>query len=218
MTHAHAWGPYGQKDEGEGSSGWGGPWDNNNDNGGSPTLTGVDNTDDIATTTVIATAAAYNGGGYGGPGYGGGGGGGGGSGIGNGNGNGPGGGFPGSSSPVSANPGFDVQRATRFREIHGILAAVAMVGLFPVGAVLVRVVPGRLAWVAHALTQAVAYVVFVAAAALGLYLVSMVRIPPDGASLVSHFLPLSAHGLAPLPVLLVVSGLVVLALPIQGLI
>ena len=99
----------------------------------------------------------------------------------NGNGN----GFGGPSSSSSLGPGFDVQRATQLRMIHGILASVAFVGLFPIGAVLVRVVPGPLAWVVHALTQTLAYVMFVAAAVLGLYLVSMVKIPPNGASLVS---------------------------------
>ena len=76
----------------------------------------------------------------------------------------------------SGSPAFDYQSAEYFREIHGILAAVAIVGLFPLGAVLVRVVPGRFAWLVHALTQVVGYITFVAAAVLGLYLVSLVKI------------------------------------------
>ena len=176
--------PYGGVYDGNGASDWGGPWNNYNGNGrGPPTPTSVNDNGNIVATSVVTTTAvaAYNGGGHG-PNYGSG------SGIGdnsgNSNGNGNGNGFGGSSSS-SLGPGFDVQRATQLRMIHGILASVAFVGLFPIGAVLVRVVPGPLAWVVHALTQTLAYVMFVAAAVLGLYLVSMVKIPPNGASLVS---------------------------------
>ena len=186
VAKSYAWDPYGGIHEGGGTSGWGGPWNNYNGNGGGrPTPTSVnDNGNNVATVAVTTTAAtaAYDGGGHG-PNYGSGSGIGGNSGNGNGNGNGN--GFGGSSSSSSFGPGFDVESATHLRTIHGILAAVAFVGLFPVGAVLVRVVPGRFTWIIHALTQALAYVMFVGAAVLGLYLVSMVKIPPNGASLVS---------------------------------
>ena len=178
--------PYGGVYDGNGVSDWGGPWNNYNGNGrGPPTPTSVNDNGNIVATSVVTTTAvaAYNGGGHG-PNYGSGSGIGDNSGNSNGNGNGNGNGFGGSSSS-SLGPGFDVQRATQLRMIHGILASVAFVGLFPIGAVLVRVVPGPLAWVVHALTQTLAYVMFVAAAVLGLYLVSMVKIPPNGASLVS---------------------------------
>lgn len=71
--------------------------------------------------------------------------------------------------------GFDIDEASRVRAIHGTLAAVAMVALFPVGSVLVRLMPGRLALWTHAVTQLVATAVYVAAAGLGLHLVRMVQ-------------------------------------------
>ncbi|KAK8089030.1 hypothetical protein PG997_003991 [Apiospora hydei] len=71
------------------------------------------------------------------------------------------------------------------RQIHGILAAIAFVGLFPIGAILMRVVPGRFTWIIHGVFQILAYGLYVAAAALGIRLVRLVRIPPDGASMLS---------------------------------
>lgn len=70
------------------------------------------------------------------------------------------------------------------RQIHGILAAIAFVGLFPIGAILMRVIPGRFTWIVHGVFQTLAYGLYVAAAALGIRLVRLVRIPPDGASMV----------------------------------
>jgi hypothetical protein len=79
---------------------------------------------------------------------------------------------------------FDYSRAMQLRQIHGVLAAIAFVGLFPMGSILLRVVPGRLAWIVHAAIQMLGYVVYIAAAALGLYLVSMIRIAQNGESMV----------------------------------
>ncbi|RYP72467.1 hypothetical protein DL770_007969 [Monosporascus sp. CRB-9-2] len=95
--------------------------------------------------------------------------------TGNGNGN----GFQG------GRPDFPSGDAMHYREIHGILAAIAFVGLFPLGSIFVRVIPGRFAWIVHAITQTVAYIVFIGAAVLGLYLVNTIRIPPNGASLLA---------------------------------
>ncbi|KAF2995751.1 hypothetical protein E8E14_003201 [Neopestalotiopsis sp. 37M] len=81
--------------------------------------------------------------------------------------------------------GIDYAAATRYRTAHGALAALAFVGLFPIGAIVMRLVPGRLTWLVHGIFQLVAYAVFISAAALGIYLVRMVRIPPDGRSLLS---------------------------------
>lgn len=81
--------------------------------------------------------------------------------------------------------GIDYAAASRYRTAHGALAALAFVGLFPIGAIVMRLVPGRLTWLVHGIFQLVAYAVFISAAALGIYLVRMVRIPPDGRSLVS---------------------------------
>ncbi|KAH9999727.1 hypothetical protein F4779DRAFT_154251 [Xylariaceae sp. FL0662B] len=89
-------------------------------------------------------------------------------------------------------PGFDVREASRLRTIHGILAAVAFAVLFPVGSVFMRTVPGPLAWLVHAATQITAYLLYVAAAGLGLYLVSVVRMPPGGTSLL-NMASMNAH-------------------------
>ncbi|KAK3303152.1 uncharacterized protein B0T15DRAFT_539360 [Chaetomium strumarium] len=69
---------------------------------------------------------------------------------------------------------FDPERAMKVRRIHGILAAVAMIVLFPSGSILMRVIPGPLAIWVHGMTQLVAFVLFTAAAAMGLGLVQEV--------------------------------------------
>jgi len=73
----------------------------------------------------------------------------------------------------------------RARAIHGILAALAMVVLFPAGSIFMRVIPGRFAIWIHGLAQLVAYVVYIAAVGLGLYLVREVQIPFGDGNLVS---------------------------------
>ncbi|KAL2256513.1 hypothetical protein VTK26DRAFT_1558 [Humicola hyalothermophila] len=83
-------------------------------------------------------------------------------------------------------PPFDIDEATRVRAVHGMLAAAAMVALFPGGAVLMRVLPGRLALWAHALAQMVALCVLVAGVAMGIRLVRIVRLPfVEGGSILS---------------------------------
>jgi hypothetical protein len=82
-------------------------------------------------------------------------------------------------------PGFDVTTATRYRTIHGILACLAFAVLFPIGAIFMRLVPGRFAIWIHAATQVVAYIVFIAGAALGFWMIQQVQIPFAGGSLVS---------------------------------
>ncbi|KAK7907995.1 hypothetical protein PG985_015298, partial [Apiospora marii] len=105
----------------------------------------------------------------------------GGSGSGQGGGEGGGNGF----GPFQDGAGFDIDQAMSIRQIHGILAAIAFVGLFPVGAILMRLLPGRLTWIIHGVFQILAYCVYIAAAALGILLVRLVRIPPDGASMLT---------------------------------
>jgi hypothetical protein len=78
--------------------------------------------------------------------------------------------------PFGAGLGFDVDRATYIRNIHGILAAVAFVGIFPSGAILMRVVPGRFTIWIHAVLQLLGYATFIAAAGLGIYMVKLVNI------------------------------------------
>lgn len=75
---------------------------------------------------------------------------------------------------------FDITQAMNYGRIHGILAALAFVVLFPVGSVLMRVVPGRFAIWAHAAAQVLGFGTYVAAAGLGIYLVTIVRTPAGG--------------------------------------
>lgn len=60
----------------------------------------------------------------------------------------------------------------------------AFVILFPVGAMAMRLIPGRSALWLHGITQVVAYISFIAAVGLGIWLVQEVRIPVAGGSLV----------------------------------
>lgn len=88
--------------------------------------------------------------------------------------------FGGSGGSRGSRAGFDVESAMSYRRIHGILAAAAMVLLFPIGSILLRVLPGRVGFWAHAIFQALALCVYIAGAALGIRLVQMVRIPNFG--------------------------------------
>lgn len=63
------------------------------------------------------------------------------------------------------------------RIAHGVLASLAFVFFFPVGAIVVRIIPGRLAVWAHVAIQMFAYVLFIIAAGLGFYMLRKVDIP-----------------------------------------
>lgn len=65
--------------------------------------------------------------------------------------------------------GYD--SAARARAAHGVLACLAFVILFPLGAVSLRVIPGRWSYHAHWVVQMLAWVLYVAAFALGVDLV-----------------------------------------------
>lgn len=96
---------------------------------------------------------------------------------GNGNGNNGGAGFA----------GFDISAATRYRWIHGILCSLAMVLLFPIGSILMRVIPGRFAIWIHAAFQVIAMLVHIAGVGLGIYLITIVRLPfADGGNLLTN--------------------------------
>lgn len=91
---------------------------------------------------------------------------------------------------IDAFLGFDVAAASRRRVVHGILAAAAFVVVFPLGAVFLRVLPcGRLGFWAHALAQMIGWVLYIAAAVLGILLVREIRIPGSqgGSFLVSLY-------------------------------
>ncbi|KAI0502903.1 hypothetical protein F5B22DRAFT_581172 [Xylaria bambusicola] len=66
---------------------------------------------------------------------------------------------------------------------HGALAAIAFGFLFPLGSILMRVVPGRAALFVHGFVQLFSYATYIAGAGLGLYLVSIVHFPPENKSL-----------------------------------
>lgn len=83
--------------------------------------------------------------------------------------------------------------ATRYRVIHGILAALAFVILFPMGSILMRIIPGRFAIWIHGLAQLVAYIIYIAAAALGFWMIQEVQIPRSNGSLVSQVRSSHAH-------------------------
>ncbi|KAI0538110.1 hypothetical protein GGR58DRAFT_319468 [Xylaria digitata] len=72
---------------------------------------------------------------------------------------------------------FDISSIMNFPVAHGALAAIAFGFLFPLGSILMRVVPGRGSLFAHGFIQALAYALYIAAAGLGLYLVNIMRIP-----------------------------------------
>ncbi|KAL1837001.1 hypothetical protein VTJ49DRAFT_4404 [Mycothermus thermophilus] len=82
-----------------------------------------------------------------------------------------------------------VEKALDLRKVHGILASVAMVVLFPLGGLLVRVwTPSSKSggarrvhgFHAHVVVQALGWMVFVAAAGIGIWLVTVVKIPGGG--------------------------------------
>ncbi|KAI3330883.1 hypothetical protein F4824DRAFT_326606 [Ustulina deusta] len=78
---------------------------------------------------------------------------------------------------------FDISDIITYPVIHGALAATAFGFLFPLGAIVMRVVRGRTALFAHGIIQVLAYATYIAGAGLGLYLVSVIRIPTSGAGL-----------------------------------
>lgn len=139
---------------------------------------------------------------------------------------GPGGGYygGGNSSPYSAGAG-DVDgdgaggaglgfggRDTAARAAHGILACLAFVVLFPLGAVLVRVVPGRWSLHAHWAVQMLAWVLYVAAFALGVDLARGMRVPGGSGGFLSNP-SISYH-----PIIGIVVFVLLLAQPILGII
>lgn len=108
-------------------------------------------------TTATAQYGAY--GGYGGSGnpYS--------SSNGNGNGNGDNGGFGGSSNFF----GFDLSTYSTVLTAHAVLACVAFAFLFPVGGILIRLANFRGLWFVHGLLQVFAYVVYIAAFGIGIW-------------------------------------------------
>ncbi|KAH7034737.1 uncharacterized protein B0I36DRAFT_83711 [Microdochium trichocladiopsis] len=100
--------------------------------------------------------------------------------------------------------GMDPSRAQRFIVIHGVLASIAFVALLPLGAILIRVVPSKSAWLAHAVTQTVGYATYIAAAGIGIYLVSTIRLPfPEPGTSLLELQSINYHFIIGLVVLVV---------------
>lgn len=60
---------------------------------------------------------------------------------------------------------------------HAVLACLAFAFLFPVGGIMIRLASFRGVWLVHGLFQMVAYLCYIAAFALGIY-VSLARVSP----------------------------------------
>lgn len=70
---------------------------------------------------------------------------------------------------------FSSFSSTSRRELiiaHGVLAALAFVFLFPVGSILIRLGSFRGAWIIHGLFQLFAYVVYIAAFGIGVWMIN----------------------------------------------
>ncbi len=80
--------------------------------------------------------------------------------------------------------GLSFAKAETLRTTHGILAALAFVIFFPGGAITIRLIPSKYVLWLHAACQILAYLLFVAAFGIGIYLVSTIQI--DFVKLVSY--------------------------------
>ncbi|KAK3486076.1 uncharacterized protein B0T23DRAFT_245450 [Neurospora hispaniola] len=75
------------------------------------------------------------------------------------------------SAPVAQEaPGND-RVSKYYLHVHGIIAALAFVILFPLGSILIRLLPGRLALLGHATWQLSTLIVYLAAVGLGIHLI-----------------------------------------------
>ncbi|KAK1783091.1 hypothetical protein QBC45DRAFT_400733 [Copromyces sp. CBS 386.78] len=86
-------------------------------------------------------------------------------------------GFPGSGQNAPAAQGatdmFSVLTPSEryYLHVHGIIAALAFVILFPLGSMLIRLLPGRMALFAHAFWQLLTLLVYLAAVGLGIHVI-----------------------------------------------
>ncbi|KAF2641965.1 hypothetical protein P280DRAFT_489318 [Massarina eburnea CBS 473.64] len=87
---------------------------------------------------------------------------------------------PGSSNPYSGGSGSNSQFGSFLEDgqkkliAHGVLAALAFVILFPVGSILIRLGSFRGIWLVHGLFQIFAYLVYIAAFGLGIWIVNSI--------------------------------------------
>lgn len=92
--------------------------------------------------------------------------------------------------------GSDFETAMRRRAVHGFVGAVAFVILFPLGAIFLRIIPGRWSMRIHYFIQIVAWLLYIAGFALGIILLRM--LPSGIQGLVSFFFFLSFLWTSPL--------------------
>lgn len=83
-------------------------------------------------------------------------------------------GFP-FSSGDSSFLGFNVNTAETYRLAHGVMASLAFVVFFPVGAISIRIIPGRFALLLHVAFQMLAYALYICAFALGIWMVTHIK-------------------------------------------
>jgi hypothetical protein len=67
------------------------------------------------------------------------------------------------------------EKAVNIRYAHAALASLAFLFFFPIGAIIIRVIPGKAGVYLHALMQFFAYCVFIAATGMGIWLATYVR-------------------------------------------
>ncbi|KAL2131501.1 hypothetical protein VTI74DRAFT_4966 [Chaetomium olivicolor] len=108
---------------------------------------------------------------------------------------------------------FDIEKAEMVRGVHGLIASFALVIFFPLGSILLRVLPQRWKVGMHVLMQAMGALLLCIAVALGIYLVVVVKLPIGNGNLLSNP-DMNYH-----PIIgLVVSGTLLLLQPIFGFI
>ncbi|KAL1867893.1 hypothetical protein Daus18300_006168 [Diaporthe australafricana] len=115
----------------------------------------------------------------------------------------------GDSSGFGFGEGFDYETAMRKRTAHGIVATLAFVILFPLGAILLRLIPGRWSVRIHYVVQILAWLVYIAGFALGVVLLKMM--PSRGGSSLLSSSPNNAH-----PIIGIVVFAMLLVQPLLG--
>lgn len=72
-------------------------------------------------------------------------------------------------------PGFNINKLDTIRLAHGVMASLAFVIFFPVGAISIRIIPGRFALIVHMAFQMLAYALFICVLSLGIWMVTQIK-------------------------------------------
>jgi len=99
-----------------------------------------------------------------------------GSGYGSGSGSGD-SGFGGGSSSTPYGSNFNYTQFTSLRAAHGVLASLAFVFFFPMGAIIIRLLPSKWTVAIHIAWQVTGYLLFTVAVGLGIYIAQAVNFP-----------------------------------------